>query len=57
MQPYTTGAVYVNYLERDEDARITLRLHAATYQRLQALKKDYDPANLFRANYNIPPGK
>jgi hypothetical protein len=58
MQPYSTGAVYVNYLgqEADEGAE---RLKAAygpqKYQRLAALKKKYDPTNLFRLNQNIKP--
>lgn len=55
VQPYAADTVYVNYLEREEDARITSAYDASTYQRLQALKKEYDPTNLFRVNYNIPP--
>jgi FAD binding domain/Berberine and berberine like len=58
MQPYSTGGVYVNYLgqEGDEGAeRIKAAYGPAKYQRLSALKKKYDPTNLFRLNQNIKP--
>ena len=58
MQPYSTGGVYVNYLgqEADEGAdRIKAAYGPAKYQRLSALKKKYDPTNLFRLNQNIKP--
>jgi hypothetical protein len=58
MQPYSTGGVYVNYLG-DETEEGTDRIKAAygpgKYQRLSALKKKYDPTNLFRLNQNIKP--
>jgi len=58
MQPYSTGGVYVNYLgdEADEGAdRIKAAYGPEKYQRLSALKKKYDPTNLFRLNQNIKP--
>jgi hypothetical protein len=58
MQPYSTDAVYVNYLgqEADEGAeRIKAAYGPQKYQRLVALKKKYDPTNLFRLNQNIQP--
>jgi FAD/FMN-containing dehydrogenase len=58
MQPYSTGGVYVNYLghEADEGAeRIKAAYGAEKYQRLAALRRKYDPANLFRLNQNIKP--
>ncbi len=58
MQPYSTGAVYVNYLGAEADEGVE-RIKAAygpeKYQRLSALKNKYDPANLFRLNQNIKP--
>jgi hypothetical protein len=56
MQPYSTGSVYVNYLgqEADEGAdRIKAAYGPEKYQRLLALKRKYDPTNLFRLNQNI----
>jgi hypothetical protein len=58
MQPYSSGAVYVNYLgaEADEgDERIRAAYGLEKYQRLVALKGKYDPTNLFRLNQNIKP--
>jgi FAD/FMN-containing dehydrogenase len=50
--------VYVNYLGREADEgaeRIKAAYGAEKYQRLAALKRKYDPANLFRLNQNIKP--
>jgi FAD/FMN-containing dehydrogenase len=57
-QPFSSGGVYVNYLgtEDDEGAnRIEAAYGAAKYERLVALKRKYDPDNLFRLNQNIRP--
>ena len=52
-----SGGGYVNYSPVDESAE---RVHAAygdeRWQRLVAVKRRYDPDNLFRFNHNIPPG-
>ena len=53
MQPYSTGGTYVNYL--DEGKPAAAAYDAANYERLVALKKEYDPTNFFRLNVNIPP--
>ena len=58
MQPFSSGGVYVNYLGQaaDEGAeRIKEAYGVAKYERLLALKKQYDPTNLFRLNQNINP--
>ncbi|HEX2172301.1 MAG TPA: FAD-binding protein, partial [Dehalococcoidia bacterium] len=58
MQPFMTDAVYVNYLgdPRDEgQERIRAAYGAETYDRLAALKRRYDPTNVFRMNQNILP--
>lgn len=53
MTPHATGGVYVNLLAEDEADRVE---HAhSDYRRLQELKAEWDPDNLFRGNYNIPP--
>ena len=59
MQPFSTGRVYVNYLgeEREEGfERIKSAYGPDKYERLVALKRKYDPENLFRFNQNIKPG-
>jgi len=58
MQPFSAGGVYVNYLEHEADEgrdRIRAAYGPAKYERLLALKKKYDPGNLFRINQNIRP--
>jgi FAD/FMN-containing dehydrogenase len=49
--------VYVNFLEADEEPeRLGEAYPAATLARLAAIKRRYDPRNLFRFNQNIRPG-
>jgi FAD/FMN-containing dehydrogenase len=48
-------SVYVNFLMEEGEDRIREAYGAAKYERLRALKRDYDPDNLFRLNQNIPP--
>ena len=51
--PYANGA-YVGFLA-DEGERIREAYPSATYDRLVALKNQYDPTNLFDRNQNIKP--
>jgi FAD/FMN-containing dehydrogenase len=52
--PHATGAGYVNFLTEDEAERVAVS-YGANHARLQAAKRRYDPANLFRMNLNIAP--
>ncbi len=55
MRPYARG-VYVNYLGIGDTAdRVRDAYSPAKYERLAALKRQYDPENIFRANQNIAP--
>ncbi len=54
LQPFAGGGVYVNDLGQDDQDRVRVA-YGANYQRLAALKKKYDPDNLFRLNPNIMP--
>jgi len=54
MAPYATGGVYANYLDRDEDDRIRAA-YGGNYERLVAVKNEWDPENLFRVNQNVEP--
>ena len=47
--------VYVNFLENEGDARLRDAYPAATLARLRAIKRAYDPHNLFRFNQNVRP--
>ena len=46
---------YVNFLEDEGIERVRAAYPGATWDRLRAIKKRYDPDNLFRLNQNIPP--
>ena len=49
MKPFSTGGVYVNFLTEEEGAeRIQAAYGAEMFERLGALKRKYDPDNLFR---------
>jgi FAD/FMN-containing dehydrogenase len=52
--PFSTGAVYVNFLTQEETGRIPAA-YGANYKRLAEVKRKYDPSNLFRLNQNIAP--
>jgi FAD/FMN-containing dehydrogenase len=46
---------YVNFVGDEGEARIHEVYPAPTWARLAAIKRRYDPTNLFRLNQNIPP--
>ena len=57
MQPYSRGGSYLNFPGKGEEGESLLRASYGSdnYDRLVALKKKYDPGNLFRLNQNISP--
>jgi hypothetical protein len=52
--PFATGGVYVNFLTADEGDRVGAA-YGSNHHRLARVKREYDPANLFRMNQNIEP--
>jgi FAD/FMN-containing dehydrogenase len=54
LEPFTEG-FYTNDLDPEMTARVVNSNWGGNYDRLVALKKEYDPSNLFRLNANIPP--
>jgi FAD/FMN-containing dehydrogenase len=54
IRPYSTGGVYANNLGDEGDDRVKAA-YGANYPRLAAIKRQYDPGNVFRANQNIGP--
>jgi FAD binding domain/Berberine and berberine like len=53
LEPYHQN-VYVNFLMEEGDERIRQAYGPEKYDRLKAVKRKYDPKNLFRLNQNIP---
>jgi FAD/FMN-containing dehydrogenase len=55
MKPWTTGRAYLNFIGDEGIGRVEAAFGTEKYERLQALKDEWDPENLFRHNQNIPP--
>jgi hypothetical protein len=55
LEPHHTSGVYVNFLMNEGEDRVREAYGSQKYDRLKALKRRYDPDNLFRLNQNIPP--
>ncbi|MGC9542017.1 FAD-binding oxidoreductase [Streptomyces sp. UG1] len=56
LKPHHSG-VYVNFLMDEGEERIRQAYGADKLRRLRALKREFDPTNLFRSNQNIAPGE
>ncbi|SCL31537.1 FAD/FMN-containing dehydrogenase [Micromonospora pallida] len=54
LRPYATGGVLLNLLS--DPSRTMAAYRPADLGRLAALKRIYDPENIFHRNHNIPPG-
>jgi FAD/FMN-containing dehydrogenase len=46
---------YVNFQLAEDDTARTADAYGKDFERLQRVKAEYDPDNLFRVNRNIPP--
>ncbi|WP_222615278.1 FAD-binding oxidoreductase [Persicimonas caeni] len=57
LEPYSVGTGYTNFLFGDEDDKMIRAAFGDNYDRLVAIKTEYDPDNLFRINHNIRPAK
>jgi FAD/FMN-containing dehydrogenase len=57
IQPWSVSGGYANYMQADEPIeRVRAAFGSESFDRLQALKRRYDPGNVLRRNQNIPPG-
>jgi FAD/FMN-containing dehydrogenase len=54
VEPFATGSVYVNFMTEEEVERIP-SAYGVNQNRLEKIKKKYDPDNFFRVNQNIKP--
>jgi FAD/FMN-containing dehydrogenase len=56
IEPWSVSGGYANYMQADEPLeRVRAAYGPESFDRLQALKKLYDPDNVLRRNQNIPP--
>jgi FAD/FMN-containing dehydrogenase len=55
LTPHSTGGVYVNSLQDEPEQRIREAYSSASWDRLVEVKDGWDPDNVFRLNYNVPP--
>lgn len=54
VHPYSAGGAYVNFMMEEGGERVRAT-YQHNYERLVAIKRRYDPDNLFRVNQNIQP--
>lgn len=54
LHPHSLGGAYVNFMMDEGDDRVRAT-YGPNYTRLSAVKKAFDPQNLFRVNQNIVP--
>ena len=57
MAPLATGGHYVNFMAAEDSGPVAARVpvYGRRARRLAALKRRYDPCNVFRLNHNIAP--
>ncbi|MBN1529061.1 MAG: FAD-binding oxidoreductase [Thermoleophilaceae bacterium] len=55
VKPWASGRAYLNFIGDEGLGRVEAAFGTEKYRRLQALKDEWDPHNLFRHNQNIPP--
>jgi FAD/FMN-containing dehydrogenase len=55
MKPWATGRAYLNFLSDDVENRLSESFGEKKLTRLRALKRVWDPENIFRHNQNIRP--
>ncbi|MDQ0945133.1 FAD-binding oxidoreductase [Streptomyces sp. V1I1] len=54
LEPSSLEGGYVNFMDHDDQDRVRAN-YRQNYDRLTAIKRRYDPGNLFRLNHNIAP--
>ncbi len=54
LHPHSSGGAYVNFMMEEGEDRVRAT-YGRNYDRLVALKRKYDPTNLFRLNQNVKP--
>jgi len=55
LKPWSSGAIYLNFIGDEGEDRIVAGLGRENYLRLARVKAQYDPGNIFHLNHNIRP--
>jgi FAD/FMN-containing dehydrogenase len=55
LEPWRIGGGYLNYATEASADGLETEFGAQRFERLRAVKRQYDPSNLFRFNHNISP--
>ncbi len=55
MEPFATGSVYLNFIGDEGEDRVVAGYGEANYERLAAVKAEFDPDNVFHLHHNIKP--
>jgi FAD/FMN-containing dehydrogenase len=55
LQPWSSGAVYHNFIGDEGQDRVVAGFGREHYERLARIKAEYDPENVFHINHNIEP--
>lgn len=55
LNPWSSGAVYLNFIGDEGTDRVTAGFGRENYPRLAKVKAQYDPDNVFHLNHNIKP--
>jgi hypothetical protein len=55
MKPWVRGGAYLNFIGDEGTDRVREAFGPEKFARLQALKAQWDPTNMFHLNQNVPP--
>jgi FAD/FMN-containing dehydrogenase len=55
LEPHLKGSAYINHIAADDQPEKVRASFGDNHHRLREIKAEYDRANLFRVNSNIPP--
>jgi FAD/FMN-containing dehydrogenase len=55
LAPWAFGGGYLNYASEQAGGSLETEFGAVRFQRLRAVKREFDPTNMFRFNHNIAP--
>lgn len=55
LKPWSTGAVYLNFIGDEGHDRVVAGFGQENYDRLARVKGEFDPGNVFHLNHNILP--